>query len=278
MLYLLLAIICSSMLSIIMRLSERQGESNISMLAINYVTCTILSLVFSGVGNVFPSEEGVGLTLGMGAFNGILYFGGFALMQLNTKKNGVVMSATFMKLGLLVPMVFSILVFGERMKMGQSIGVLLAIGSIILINMEKEETTVQFRMGLILLMLVGGMADGMSKVFEEIGNEALSSQFLLYTFAAACIVCWGTVIYKREKTRKRHLVYGVLIGVPNFFAATFLLRSLQNLPAVIAYPSFSVGTIIVVSMAGIGLFKERLGKRQWVAIGGILIALVLLNI
>lgn len=278
MFYLLLAILCSAMLSIIMRLSERHIGENVSMLAFNYVTCTILSMIFSGFGNIFPSEEGLGLTLGMGFINGFLYLGGFILLQLNVKRNGVVMSTTFMKLGLLVPMIFSVFIFGERMDAMQIIGFVLAVISIVLINFEKEETTMQFKTGLILLLLVGGMADGMSKVFEEVGNEALTSQFLLFTFGMACLLCWGLVLYKKEKVNKLHIMYGVLIGVPNFFAAKFLLKSLQTLPAVITYPTFSVSTIIVVSLAGVCLFKEKLGKRQWIAIAGILFALVLLNV
>lgn len=278
MIYLILAIMCSAMLSIIMRLSERHIGENVSMLAFNYITCTILSLIYSGVGNIFPNEEGVGLTLGMGLINGFLYLGGFVLLQVNVKRNGVVMSTTFMKLGLLVPMLFSMLIFGERMNLMQALGFVLAVAAIILINFEKEETSMQFKTGLILLLLVGGMADGMSKVFEEVGNEALSSQFLLFTFGMACLLCWGLVIYKKERLQKYHIIYGMLIGVPNFFAAKFLLKSLQTLPAVITYPTFSVSTIIVVSLAGICLFKEKLGKRQWIAIVGILIALILLNI
>jgi len=166
MIYLLLAILCSSLLSIIMRLSERHIGENVSMLAFNYVTCTILALIYSGVGNIFPNEEGLGLTLGMGLINGFLYLGGFVLLQVNVKRNGVVMSTTFMKLGLLVPMIFSVFLFGERMDAMQIIGFVLAVISIVLINFEKEETSMQFKTGLILLLLVGGMADGMSKVFE----------------------------------------------------------------------------------------------------------------
>lgn len=45
----------------------------------------------------------------------------------------------------------------------QVIGFVLAVISIVLINFEEEETTMKFKTGLILLLLVGGMADGMSK-------------------------------------------------------------------------------------------------------------------
>ena len=69
-----------------------------------------------------------------------------------------------------------------------------------------------------------------------------------------------------------------MIGVPNYYCSRFLLKALLKMPAVVAYPTSSVGGIVLVSLAGLFLFKERLSKRQWTAIGLILIALVLLNI
>ena len=46
----------------------------------------------------------------------------------------------------------------------------------------------------------------------------------------------------------------------------------------VAYPVYSVGGILLVTLAGVLLFRERLGKRRWVALGLILAALVLLNV
>lgn len=269
---------CSALLSIIMRLSQRQVGNDLSMLGFNYITCVLLSLFASGTENIFPSEEGIRVTLGLGVINGFLYLAGFVLLQVNIKRNGVVMPTIFMKLGLLVPMVFSLVVFGERMNLLQSFGIALALTSIVLINAHKEETNLSFKWGLILLLLANGGANGMSKIYNEVGNEALSAQFLLYTFAMACMLCWSLAMYKKEKVSKYHVIYGVAIGVPNFFSAKFLLKSVQTLPAVIAYPTFSVGAIIVVSLVSICFFKEKLDKRQWIAIGGILVALVMLNI
>ena len=164
------------------------------------------------------------------------------------------------------------------MNLMQSIGTVLAFAAIVLIHAQKEETNLSFKWGLILLLLVNGGANGMSKVYDEIGNETLSPQFLLYTFAMACLLCWSLAIYKKEKLSKYHLIYGVLIGVPNFLSAKFLLKSVQLLPAVIVYPTFSVGAIIIVSLVSIYLFKEKLDRRQWIALAGILVSLVLLNI
>ena len=83
---------------------------------------------------------------------------------------------------------------------------------------------------------------------------------------------------KKERPGVAELLYGAAVGVPNYFCAKFLLASLDTVPAVIAYPTFSVATILLVTLAGVALFKERLGKRQWTAVGVILLALVLLNL
>jgi len=43
----------------------------------------------------------------------VLYLGSFMLLRWNIRKNGVVLPATFMKLGVLVPTVLSVTVFGR---------------------------------------------------------------------------------------------------------------------------------------------------------------------
>ena len=122
MVYLLLAIACSAMFSIIMRFSEGKVQANISMLAANYLACVLMAWAYMGFANILPAANGIGGAVGMGAFNGLLYPLGFALIQYNIKKNGVVLTATFMKLGLLVPMVVSICFFHEVPALFQIIG------------------------------------------------------------------------------------------------------------------------------------------------------------
>lgn len=278
MIYLILAILSSALVSIIMRLSEKHVSGNVGMLAVNYLMCITIAGIGSGFGNLFPQMDGFGFTLGLGLFNGILYLAGFVLLQINVKRNGVVMSSTFMKLGVLVPMVVSIGFFGENPEIFQVIGFILAILAIILINFEKEQTTMEFKAGLILLLLAGGGGDAMSKVFEVLGNPELSEQFLLYTFGSALILCTGLMIYKREKLGIKEILFGLLIGVPNFYSAKFLLKALGSVPAVITYPTYSIATIVVVSLTGVIFFEEKVGKRQKIAMGIIFIALALLNI
>ena len=46
----------------------------------------------------------------------------------------------------------------------------------------------------------------------------------------------------------------------------------------IAYPSFSVGTIVLVTLVGVLCFKEKLSRRKLIALGVILVSLALLNL
>ena len=46
----------------------------------------------------------------------------------------------------------------------------------------------------------------------------------------------------------------------------------------IVYPVYSVATILTVTVTGVLVFREKLDRKQWLALGMILVALVLLNI
>jgi len=279
MLNLLLAIGSSALVSIIMRLSDGKVKNTLGMLAVNYIMCAVASWGYTGFGSWFPAETGLPFTMGLGMGNGVLYLAGFVLLQQNVRQNGVVLSSTFIKLGLLVAMVVSVVFFGERPGMQQWLGFALAVAAIVLINYRPDGTKADRKWSLVLLLLAGGGGDAMSKVFEQLGNPVLSGHFLLYTFVAALICCSGLcALSKKGWPGKWEWAFGLLIGVPNFFSAKFLLAALRSVPAVIVYPVYSVATILTVTVAGVMLFRERLEKRQWMALGIILMALVLLNI
>lgn len=248
------------------------------MLCVNYFMCLVLAVFYTGPGKLFTSGEGIGWAAGLGTINGILYLTSFVVLQSSIRKNGVVLSATFMRLGVLVPTLLSIFVFHEIPGGLQMIGFLLALAAIILINFEKGQGGATFKTGLILLLVGGGTADFMAKIYDEMGTAEYEEHFLCLTFVAASILCVILALKKGQKLAKQDVLFGLLVGIPNYYSARFLLKAVGEVPAVIAYPTYSVATIVVISMVGVICFKEKLTKRQQAAIGVILVALVLLNI
>lgn len=278
MIYLLLAIISSSLISILMRTSEKYSQNNITMLAFNYLMCTVMAAFYTGSINLIPSREGIGFSLISGLISGALYLVSFMLLKWNVHKNGVAMSATFMKLGVIVPTLLAVVIFGEMPRPVQIIGVLIALAAIFLIQYSKTGEKSRSGIGLILLLLGGGITDTMAKVYDHWGSAALESHYLFYTFFVALVLCTILAAVKKQSVKPADILFGMLIGIPNYFSAKFLLGALSAIPAVVAYPSYSAGTIITVTLAGVIFFKEKLSRRRIVAIGLILCALVLLNI
>lgn len=276
MVYLTLAVVSSMLVSVIMRVSERYIHNNISMLASNYIMCIVLAALCAG--KLFPVEEaGFFRSVGLGAISGLFYMGSFMLLQWNTRRNGIVLSSLFMKLGVMVPTLMSILIFHEVPRWVQVAGMVIAVGAVVLMNLEKGEGKAASRAGLVFLLLAGGATDGMSKVYEELGMPALKNQFLLYTFMAAFVLCVLAGRIQKQGWSRQDVAFGLLIGIPNYGAARFLLLSLSEIPAMIAYPTYSVASIVLVTLVGIAVFHERLGRRQKVAMLMIFAALVLLN-
>ena len=74
------------------------------------------------------------------------------------------------------------------------------------------------------------------------------------------------------------IFFGIMIGVPNYFSARFLLHALSTVPAVIAYPVYSVATIVSITLAGVLLFKEQVSSKKKFALLLVVVALVLLNL
>ena len=167
MISLLLAILTSAMIAVIMRLSSDKVSGRTGMLAVNYFVCLALAALHTGISQLVPADPGVPAAMGLGFVNGFLFLAGFVLLQSNTKRNGVVLSSIFMKLGLLVPMVISILFFREMPTVVQILGFCAAIVAIILINYEKGGKAGS-RWSLLLLLLAGGSCDAMAKILRRL--------------------------------------------------------------------------------------------------------------
>lgn len=278
MISLILSIVCSALISILMRYGEEKIQNKMGMFIANYAVCSGLSRVFMGWQPFFTNAEGWGTVTLFGAVAGVLYLASFVLLQKNISKNGLSVSAVFMKLGVLVPTVMAILVFHEQPRLTQFAGIAIAIIAVILINYKKESGEVKQTIWLIMLLLGSGLADAMANIFDELGNADLKDHYLLITFLCALLSSVILFLKDRKRISRNDVLLGVCIGIPNYFSSRFLIGALREIPAMIVYPVFSVLTVVIITVAGMILFKEKPDKRKTLAIILILFALVLLNI
>lgn len=280
MLYLLSAIASSAMVSLFLRLSENYARNTMAMFTANYAICLALSRFHMGGVRLFTSEAGIWTAAILGIMTGVLYLGSFLVFRRNIRWNGVVLSSAAMKLGaVLIPVLAAVLLFRERMNRPQLCGTVLAVLAILLINIEKEDVGHGGkRLWLLILLASNGLSDTMANIYSKTGTEAMKNHYLAYTFLTALLLALAMTLWKREPLRPSDICCGLLIGIPNYYSARFILLALGEIPAVIVYPVYSVGTIIVVTLVGLAAFRESLSRQKIAALALILAALAMLNL
>ena len=281
MLYLLLAIASSALISIIMRLSERYVKNEMGMFMANYAVCMVLSYLYMPDKSFLSvmEEPGNGFTWILGIISGILYLVSFVFMKKNMVKNGIVMTSTFMKLGVLVPTLMAVVIFREMPRGTQVLGFVLAVLGIVVMYGEKQTTNNTLnRVWLLLLLFLSGLTDAMANIFDELGNKSFKDMYLLITFAIALLIAAVLTFRGGARVACKDMIIGVLIGIPNYYSARFLLLALGSVEAVLVYPMYSVTTIIVTTVAGIIIFREKIGKKKLLALSVILLSMILLNL
>ena len=284
MLYLILAIACSSLITICMRAGEKHIRHTMPMFTVNYLVCLALAGIYSG--KVQLAQEGAVFSIGLGIGSGILFLLNFVLLQKNIHASGVVLSNASMKLGaVLLPVLIAVVLFREAMGPGHIVGAVLAVGAILLINLDQTEQDPaddsgprRMKAGLLLLLCVSGITESMANFYEHWGAEGLKNQYLLCTFLTAMLIALISSLIRKEKPCRADLLFGVLLGIPNYFSSRFLLLALDEIRAVIVYPVFSIGTMVAVTLVGLAVFHEKLSARKLGAIALVAAALVLLNI
>ena len=283
MFYLILAILSSSLISIIMKLSKNHVYNKIMMFVTNYIVCTICSLFFIGNLDGIENNEYI-FPIWFGVLTGFGYLGCFLLLELNIRKNGVVLSSTFSKLGLLVPIFIAIIFYHETPSILKIIGIILAIIAIIIMNIEIKKKDIDSNgfnimyLLLILLLLFGGLTDASSTIFEHTSDFKLKGLFLSIIFSSALFISLIILVIQHRKISIKDILFGLGIGIPNYFSSFFLLNSLNSLDAVIVYPTYSVSTIVIITLVGVLFFKEKLKLNEIIGMVIIIGSIALLNI
>lgn len=275
MLFLLLAILSSSVLAIVLKYLSTDNTYGVYF--VNYCTCALLAFLFLEPKSLWNGDF---LPLGLGAVSGALYLAALIAYGYSIRKSGAVLSSVFSRLGVLVPIPLSVCLFGEQPSLFQMGGLALALLAIVVINL-KSGTKSQAKLPivpLLLVLLLNGSSDSMSKIFAQTGSRTDDGLFLFCIFASAGLFTLFPLFRSHKRLEKKDWLFGIAVGVPNFMSARFLLAALTELPAFVAYPTYSVGAIVVISLFSFLLFREKLSKLQLAGVGIILAALVLLNL
>lgn len=299
---LLLAIVCSSAMALIFKYNEGKDGHRYALISANYGTAVLVSLgltLAAGIswfptatGGAFWPQVAEGMMYGthvdeatahnwawvLGPPVGIALFFGIFFYQISVREQGVGLAGAFAKLGILVPMILSLVLWKELPSGLQTVGLFLAIAAIVVVATPRDGRSFKASLPLLLLSLSVGMADFSKKIFQKIGSLEHKPLFLLSGFGCALLISLIPLLRNLKGIQIRDVGVGIAVGVPNLLCSYFLISALEAYPAAVIFPVFSAGTIVTIFLGGRFIFGEYLDKPARIAIALTLPALVLMNL
>jgi len=275
MISLLLATVCSASIALIFKFSEGRGLNRYAVTSVNYLAAICVSLIMVLAQQIEFTSWRMGLTIGVPA--GVCFFLSFVFYQLSVRDSGAGLAGMFGKLGILMPMLMSLILWREFPTLIQSGGILLAVCAILVVSFGGGLRGGSLHSALFLLFLFGGLAEFSNKLFQKYGLSGEKAYFLLIVFSVAFIVSMSMTIKHGKKPTFIDFITGVAVGIPNMFSSFFLIRALDFLPTAVVFPVYSAGSMALIIILSRLIYKEKMNSRSFIAVGMTMLALVLIN-
>lgn len=284
---LLLSILLNAWLGVIFGFFPRYRIDSFQAIVFNYWTCVItgsLALGYFPLGQHSLQEP----WLPFAGLMGVLFISVFSLIAYSSAKVGVTITQMSNRLSMVIPVVVAVLFYDEAMPPLKVAGLLLALVAVVLssrMSGKENGKTGGWTMLLPLLLFAGsGIIDTLTKYAERsfLQEQATANSYLIAGFGTAAL-CGSLALGwlyagSRRKFAWRHVAGGVVLGIPNYFSIYFLIRALKHpgLSSSATIPINNIGVLLVVSLVGLLVFRERLSRANYLGLLFTLLSILLI--
>lgn len=285
MVHLLLAIIFSVILFIVFKSFSKYNVNTLQAIVVNYIVAFSVGLLLNDT-PITITETFEKPWLLFCVYLGILFIAIFFTMGKTSQVNGVSVASVASKMSLIIPVSFGILFFKERISTLKCIGIFIALIAVYFTT-KKNKSTVKTSNFIYptLLFLGSGIIDTslnyIQKIWVKEHETALfSSLTFLSAFIFGSVVIGYQILNKHFTFHYRNLLGGLFLGIPNYFSMYFLIRALQNktIQSATLFTLINIGVILLSTIVGVLLFKEKLKKHNYIGILLAIIALLLVSL
>lgn len=208
----------------------------------------------------------------LGAFAiGFLFITLFQLMAKVAQLLGVSRVSIAVKMSVVLPVIAGIWLYNEHLLPLAWVGVSLALIAVFLGTYKKKEAGKTFSLLLVAMPVVlffgSGLVDISMKYAQHFwlqpNEEAMFSAVLFGSaFLWGCAFSAYLLFIKKVKPQWRDVLGGMLLGMPNYGSIYFLLKALDRSgwPSAAIYPVNNVAIVLLSTILGVVLFKEKMSK------------------
>ena len=285
MVYLLISICISSLLFVIFKLFDVLRINTFQAIVVNYFTAAILGFYMSNNWVSFyeiPSQPWF-----LGAFLlGIMFILVFNIMALTSQKNGLSVASVSSKMSVVIAIVFGVWYYNESLSLVKLIGILLALIAVYLSSIKAKNQITQknkaFLYPLLLFFGSGAIDTSLKYVETTYVAEGGVPLFSATIFGCAFILVIIVLLYQKAtgtlNFEFKSILGGVLLGIPNYFSIVYLLKALstKGMESSTAFTLNNVGIVILSTLFGLFIFKEKLIHKNWLGIVIAVISIILI--
>lgn len=279
MFYLLITILLNVVISAIFKVFPKYKIDMLQALVANYCVCVITGIVFIGH-SPFVSASFHASWLPWALLMGAGFISVFSLTAYSIRVDGITTAIIANKLSLVIPVIFSVFLYGEVMGLGKIVGILLAFPAIYLTTrVLGDDNKPQNLLPPALLFIGGGLLDTLMKYVQfrflaTPEDQATYSVFCFGTAGTIGIIIITTLLLSGKKIfHWKNIVAGICLGIPNYFSIYYLIRMLNSsfLQSSAAIPVLNIGILVASALTAILLFRE---KANVLRITGLILSVV----
>jgi drug/metabolite transporter (DMT)-like permease len=282
MIYITLSVFCSVIVAVLLKLAKRYEISIIQAVTVNYFTAlTLCFFLFKPEMSLLSESAPWPIYIALA----ILLPSIFLVLAASVKKLGIVKTDIAQRLSLFIPILAAYFIFKEGFNQYKLIGLGLGFLAILLTFIRKSDQDKKSNNWIypIVVFIGFGIID---VLFKQIAlYKTLPYTTSIFTvFSMAFLVSVAIVTYlvlaKKTKLQLVNLACGLILGFFNFGNILFYMKAhkaLSENPSTV-FAAMNLGVIVVGSLVGILVFKEKLSKLNYVGIILALIAVVFITL
>ena len=283
MISLILHVIFSSSFGIFLKYAKDRGHCLDSIGFINYLVALLIA-IWSMM--QLDSLSFSGLATGLGVTNGITYAFGFFLWKATVQVSGVVVTTAILRLSMVIPITFAILIWHEIPSAWQILGIFLTCSALPLLSTNDpvvipSNISTTSGLGAILISLTfvnAGVGRLVMKIFNETCPVDEKPFYLFFLFGVTTFFFAIVCIYQKIIPIRWEYVFGILVGVSNFFQSVTFLVALDSIDVLIVFPVSAAGSVLFTTLVGVVVLKEKLRTKSIIGIILAVIALIFVNL
>ena len=271
--FVILSVICSVTVGIFLKVAKRFQLNIFQIITFNYFSALLLTY-FTYQPELTFKEKTIPYSLFIGL--AILLPIVFLIQAKSIKEVGIVKTDIAQRLSLFIPLTASYFLFNETFSQLKIIGFIVGFSAIFFTLNKKSESKSDNWVYPLLVLLGFGIIDILFKkvaIFEDFSFT--TSLFIIFcgAFLISILFLIGKILVQKEKLESKNILWGLALGILNFGNILFYLKAhkaLSENPSTV-FAGMNMGVIILGSLAGILLFKEKMTKWNYF---GILLAII----